>query len=236
MTMIAERPIEKSIAVITTELTQSEQHSAMSYEEFINNVDENAHAEWVNGETILFMPPLIRHQQIVGFLYAFLINFVQSYQLGEVLTAPTEMKVSPDSNAREPDILFIAQTHLDRLTEKRLMGPADLIVEVVSPESVYRDRSDKFDEYEAAGVREYWVVDARPGKERIDFWVLDENGRYRAALPDENGVYHTTVIPGFKLKVDWLWAAEKPSPLLAFAEMAGFAPEIIELLRKGPQG
>ena len=106
---------------------------------------------------------------------------------------------------------------------------------MISPESVYRDRSDKFDEYEAAGVREYWVVDARLGKERADFWVLDDGGRYRAALPDANGVYHASVIPGFTLKVAWLWAAEKPSPLLAFAEMAGFSAEIIEVLRKGPQ-
>ncbi|CAN5509770.1 hypothetical protein BH10CHL1_BH10CHL1_18210 [soil metagenome] len=91
-------------------------------------------------------------------------------------------------------------------------------------------------EYEAAGVCEYWTVDARPGKERADFWVLDDAGHYRAALPDENGVYHASVIPGFKLKVNWLSTEEKPSPLLAFVEMTGFSSEVIEILRKGPQG
>jgi len=235
MTMVAELPVEKAVNITAIDASQGERRIPMSYAEFLNNVDENTHAEWVNGETILFMPPGTRHQQVVAFLFKLLGIFVDHFRLGEIISAPYEMKASPESNAREPDILFIAQAHLDRLTEKRLIGPADLIVEVISPESVYRDRSDKFDEYEAAGVREYWVVDARPGKERADFWVLDEGGRYRATLPDENGVYQSIIIPGFKLKVAWLWAIEKPSPLLAFAEMAGFSPEIIELLRKGPQ-
>lgn len=233
MTMVAEWPIEN---VVVADDRQGERHVRMSYEEFLKNIDEETHAEWVNGETILFRPPLIKHQQIVGFLYALLLNFVQYYQLGEVLTAPTEMKATPESKAREPDIRFIAKEHLDRLTKKQLAGPADLVVEVILPESVSRDRNDKFDQYEAAGIREYWVVDARPGQSWVDFWVLDDAGRYRAALPDENGIYHATVIPGFKLKVNWLLTEEKPSPLLAFVEMAGFSSDVSEMLRKGPQG
>lgn len=229
MTMVAESAPD-------TITTTDERRVPISYEEFLANADENMHAEWVDGEIINFMPPGTRHQQIVAFLLKLLGIYVDHFRLGEVIVAPYEMKVSPDSNAREPDVLFIATNHLDRLTENRLIGPADLIIEVISPESVYRDRSDKFDEYEAAGVREYWIVDARPGKERTDFWVLDKAGRYRAALPDENGVYHAAVIPGFKLKVNWLSVEEKPSPLLAFVEMAGFSKDVIDLLRKGPQG
>jgi hypothetical protein len=40
----------------------------MSYEEFLKNVQEQAHAEWAEGETILFMPPGTKHQQVVAFL------------------------------------------------------------------------------------------------------------------------------------------------------------------------
>ena len=153
----------------------------MSYEEFLHAVDEDTHAEWVNGEAVIFMPPNIRHQEIVSFLVALLRIYVRFFELGQILTAPCEMKVSPESNAREPDILYIAKAHLDRLTETRLAGPADLLVEVISEESAARDRSDKFYEYQAAGVREYWIVDPRPGYERADFWVLDAEGQYRSA-------------------------------------------------------
>lgn len=204
----------------------------MSYDEFLNQIDESKHAEWVDGEVIIFMPPTTRHQQLVGFLYSLLLSYIQHFRLGEVIIAPYEMKTTPESNSREPDILFVANEHLDRLTEKKLEGPADLVVEAISTSSVYRDRSDKFDEYEAAGVREYWLVDARPGKENASFWVLDETGKYRAGIVDENDVYRSTVIPGFWLNLEWLRTEGQPSPILAFAEIAGLPEAVIEQLRR----
>ena len=178
------------------------------------------------------MPPGTLHQKLVGFLFHVLGLFVEFYRLGQVLTAPYEMKTSPDSNAREPDVLFVANEHSDRLVEQRLIGPADLVVEVVSQESFARDRGDKFYEYQEAGVREYWVIDPRPGKERADFWVLDERGRYRPVPLDADGVYRSTVIPGFWIDADWLLGAERPDPQLVFAEIAGFPAAMIEQLRR----
>jgi Uma2 family endonuclease len=213
----------------------SETRLRMRYEEFLRIADEDKHAEWTEGETIIFMPPSTRHQQLVGFLYTILLNFVQHFRLGELLVAPYEMKVVPDGNSREPDILFVATENLARLTEKKLEGPADLVVEVISPESVYRDRSDKFDEYAAAGVREYWLVDARTGKENASFWVLDEHGKYRAAVVDDAGVYRSSVIPSFWFKPAWLWEEERPSPLLLFAEIAGLPEAVIQALRQSQQ-
>lgn len=78
---------------------------------------------------------------------------------------------------REPDLLFVAQEHLDRLQETYLDGPANLVVEVVSPESLARDRGAKFVEYEAGGVPEYWLLD--PLRRWAEFYCLGEDGRYR---------------------------------------------------------
>jgi Uma2 family endonuclease len=214
------------------EKTTGETRLRMSYAEFLQTIDEDQHAEWVDGETIIFMPPGLEHQDLVTFLVTLLRVFVQHFQLGTVLTAPFEMKLSAEGSGREPDILFIANEHRDRLTPQRLAGPADLVVEVISPESVYRDRSDKFDEYEAAGVREYWLVDARTDKENASFWVLNENGKYGAAIVDDQGIYRSTVIPGFWFKPAWLWVEERPSPLLLFAEIAGLPAAVVELLQR----
>ncbi|MFN8493656.1 MAG: Uma2 family endonuclease [Caldilineaceae bacterium] len=155
-----------------------EKRLRMSYEEFLAWANEDTHAEWVDGEVIIFMPKP-RHQDIVTFLVTLLRLFVQFHRLGQVFTAPVEMKVTPTSNAREPDILFVAQDNLARITEDRIEGAADLIVEVISSESVSRDRTDKFYVYQEAGVREYWLLDPRPGKERADFWILDDDGKYQ---------------------------------------------------------
>ena len=55
-------------------------------------------------------------------------------------------------------MLFVATERRERIQSAYLDGPADLAVEIVSPESIARDRGDKFAEYEAGGVREYWLM------------------------------------------------------------------------------
>jgi len=190
------------------------------------------YAEWVDGEVFVYMPPKERHANITGFLYTLLRFFVDFFRLGEVLTAPFEMKLSLRGPAREPDILFVAREHLDRLTEERLVGPADLVVEVVSDDSVTRDRVKKFYEYQAAGVREYWVIDSRPGERQADFWIVDEHGRYQSVPIGDDGIYRSTILPGFWLRVDWLWGETLPDPLLTFAEIVGFPSQVVEALRE----
>jgi Uma2 family endonuclease len=131
------------------------------------------------------------------------------------------MRATPDGPAREPDLIFVAREHLDRLSQERLSGPADLVVEVISDDSVARDRADKFYEYQEAGVREYWILDSRPGRERTDFYVLDDRGRYRPVPPASDGRYHSTVLPGFWLQVDWVTSVEPPAVLTALAQIVG---------------
>jgi Uma2 family endonuclease len=193
----------------------------MSYEEYLTWADEDVHAEWVNGEVIVQMPPKEPHQRVVAFLLQLLGLFSGLFRLGRLLPAPFEMRATPDGPAREPDLLFIAHVHLERLTEARLSGPADLVVEVVSDDSVARDRAEKFYEYQAAGVLEYWIIDPRPGRERVDFYVLDDKGRYRPVPVGSDGRYHSTVLPGFWLQVDWVLAPEPPEVLQALAQIVG---------------
>lgn len=88
-------------------------------------------------------------------------------------------------------------------------GPADLAIEIVSPESVLRDRGAKYAEYEAGGVREYWIIDAEA--RRADFFVLDGEGRYQRASPDDGGKYASAVLPGFWVNIGWLWQSPLPS-------------------------
>jgi Uma2 family endonuclease len=166
-----------------TALTDREQRIAMSYEEFLARIDESLHAEWIAGEVVIFMPPNDRHQALVSLLNTLLTLFVRVYGLGIIRVSPYQMRATPDGPAREPDLLFVAQAHLDRVTPNRLVGPADLVIEIISDESVARERADKFYEYQAAGILEYWLIDPRLGKERIDIFRLDEQGRSCATPP-----------------------------------------------------
>jgi Uma2 family endonuclease len=205
----------------STAPTGHDQPLRMSYEEFLAWADEDVHAEWVNGEVIVQMPPKEPHQRVLAFLMSLMTLFIELFKLGRLLPAPFEMRAVPGGSAREPDLIFVAREHLDRLSPERLSGPADLVVEVISDDSVARDRADKFYEYQAAGVREYWILDSRPGRERADFYVLDAKGRYRPVPPDPDSRYDSTVLPGFWLHVGWVTSAEPPAVLTALAQIVG---------------
>ena len=209
-------------------LSDREQSLRLNYDEFVARVDESAHAEWADGEAIIFMSPKERHQALIFFLSLLIGNFVLWLDRGIVRTAPYEMRIVPDGPTREPDILFIARDHLERVTENGLTGPADLIIEVVSEESFKRDRDTKFYEYEAGGVPEYWFLDPRPRRERAELYALNAEGRYAPIVPDERGRYHSVALPGFWLNPTWLWQNPAPNPLLLLAEIA---PQLIQLSR-----
>jgi Uma2 family endonuclease len=102
-------------------------------------------------------PSNLLHQALALFLARLVAAFVEAHDLGQVWIPPTLMRLSSRPSGREPDLLFVASEHLDRLRGTYIDGPADLVVEVVSPESEERDRVEKLAEYEAARVPEYWL-------------------------------------------------------------------------------
>lgn len=179
----------------------------LTYEEFLEWADEDTRAEWVDHEVIVMSPASNKHQDVAGFFESLLRIFAEERGLGVVRSAPFQMKLE---HGREPDVLFLADEHRDRLRETYLDGPADLVVEIVSPGSGPRDRGEKFYEYEAGGVREYWLVD--PIREQIEVYRLEE-GRYRLVQPEEEDVYRSEVVSGFWLRASWLWQEPLPKVL-----------------------
>ncbi len=175
----------------------------VSYEEFLQWLDEDTWAEWVDGEVHIMSPVSGEHQMVVIYLAALLTNYVSTQQIGTVLGEPFQMKSGPDLPGRSPDIVFVSagRTHLIR--RHFLEGAADLVVEVISPESRARDRGDKYYEYEQAGVREYWIVD--PDRKQVEFHVLTPQGMYHPAFVGSEGEYHSTAVEGFWIRVEWLW-------------------------------
>jgi len=193
-----------------TQSTQISTETQLSYAQFLERCSEDSWAEWLDGEVVILTPASDRHQDLSGFLAAILRLYAETRQLGAVRSAPFQMHLAEQRRGREPDLLFIAQEHLERLQPTYLEGPADLAVEIVSPESRLRDRGAKFAEYEAGGVREYWLLD--PEERRADFYLLGRDGRYdRQKAP--NGRYSSPVLSGMELQLEWLWQRPLP-PLL----------------------
>jgi Uma2 family endonuclease len=186
----------------------------MTFEEFLD-WNGDTYAEWVDGEVILMSPVSSKHQLLAAFLAALLQFFVEANNRGLVLTAPFLMKLAFRPSGREPDVMFIARERLDDLTNVYLDGPADLAIEVISPDSRTRDRKDKYLEYQQAGVREYWLFD--PIRKRTEFYRLNEEGTY-TAFPVDDGIFRSEVLQGLWLKVDWLWQEPLPSLMSVLKE------------------
>jgi Uma2 family endonuclease len=182
----------------------------MTYEQFLEWLDEDTHAEWVHGEVVFMSPIDDQHQDLAGFLLTSIRIFAEANRLGVVRHEPTQMKTSPDLPGRAPDILFVANAHLSRLKKTYVDGPADLVAEIVSPDSGARDRGDKYYEYEQGGVREYWLID--PQRKQAEFYVRDEAGIYQLS-PIADGIFRSTVLDGLWLQVDWLWQEPLPPVL-----------------------
>jgi Uma2 family endonuclease len=181
---------------------------AMTYEEFLNWPGDNHHVEWVNGR-IVFMSPVTKpHEIIRGFLYSLVKLFVEARHLGEVYSEPFQMKTGPDLPGRAPDLFFVANEHLGRVKRLNLEGPADLVVEIISPGSRAADRGDKFYEYEQGGVPEYWLLD--PERQQAEFYLRGNDGIYRLVPLGSDGIYRSQVLSDLWLKVEWLWQPLPP--------------------------
>ena len=203
--------------VVTAPAQREPPPRKMTYEEFLDWCDEDTWAEWVNGEVQMVSPASTRHQALASFLDAVLRAFIETHNLGVILPAPFSMRLPNVPSGREPDLLFIANEHHDRLKETFLDGPADVVIEIASPESRLRDRGAKFAEYEMDAVPEYWLLD--PEEQRADFYRRAEDGRYQRVSIPGDGVYSSEIIAGFWLRVEWLWQDPLPKVVDVLREL-----------------
>ena len=89
---------------------QAEQRVPMTYDAFLA-LPNDVHAEWVEGEAIIFMTAKRIHQDVAGLLYNVLSTYVQLLRLGWVGDEPFEMRLWPGRSSRLPDVLFVATPH-----------------------------------------------------------------------------------------------------------------------------
>lgn len=182
----------------------------MTYAKFLAWEGGNQHAEWVNGEVVMMAPVSNEHSEIQVFLLTILKLFVDAWDVGQIRTEPFQMKTGPDLPGRSPDILFVAKRNVARLKKSHLEGPADLVVEIVSPATQAIDRGEKYYEYEAGGVREYWLID--PLRKKAEFYLLGRDRVYHLA-PVEGDIFRSVVLKGLWINVGWLWRRPLPSVL-----------------------
>jgi Uma2 family endonuclease len=177
----------------------------MAEQEFVEWTLNRVAAEWVDGEVVLMPPVSDVHDDLDTWLIAVLRHFVESRRLG-VIRHNMFVRFARRRRRRVPDVIFIAEAHRRRIRDTFIDGAPDLIIEVVSPDSQNRDRREKYFDYEAAGVREYWIVD--PLSRTLNAYAL--HGRKYKHIDPKDDLVHSTVLRGFFLRPKWLFGRQRP--------------------------
>jgi Uma2 family endonuclease len=181
----------------------------VSYEDFLTG-KYGTHVEWVNGMVIEMPSVGFTQNRLNKFLIILLQTYCELTDGGVVTYDPFVMKSRDDLPGRQPDVQIILPNRLHLLKENEMAGPANLVIEIVSPESGARDRGEKRDEYEQGGVQEYWILD--PQRRESLFYVRGEDELFHLRLPVD-GVYTSSVLPKLKFKVDILWRENLPTTI-----------------------
>lgn len=182
--------------------------TGLTFEQFLKQFD-GVHAEWHCGNVEVVVANNLTHQEIFMFLVRFFGMYFDLRPVGKLLIASFTMKISDDVPAREPDLMIVLNENRHRIQETFLQGPADIAIEIVLPESTDRDYGAKFREYEAAGVREYWLLD--PLREQPTIYALNAQGRYQRVSPDVQGRIVSALLPVFALDPAMFWQEKLPA-------------------------
>ena len=157
--------------------------------EDIYNLPDGQRAELIDGQIYYMAPPSRRHQRIVGKLFTYISQYIESKSGScEPYIAPFAVFLNEDDKTYvEPDISVICDS--DKLTDQGCKGAPDWIIEIVSLGSRRMDYSIKLFKYRSAGVREYWIVD--PAKDRITVWDLRNDNYDEFSFSDKvkAGIY-----------------------------------------------
>src|SRR3954468_16694708 len=137
----------------------AETHGAvLTYDDLKQMPDDRNRYEIIEGVLHVTPAPNAGHQRAVLRLARPLDEHVTVNGLGEVFIAPFDVKLD-EKSVVQPDVLFVARNGRAVNLGSHIVGPPDLVIEVLSPSTTGRDMRTKWQLYAAHGVPHYWYVD-----------------------------------------------------------------------------
>ena len=139
----------------------------------LENLPAGVQMELIDGVFYDMGTPRVLHQILVGEIYRQIANaLIASGKPCIALVAPTDVQLDKDEwTMVQPDIMIICKN--DRLTYKEIYGSPDFVIEIISPWTRKKDYTIKPHKYQAAGVREYWILD--PYQEKLLIYDFEES-------------------------------------------------------------
>ena len=164
---------------------------------FYEDMTPELKIEFIDGEVILHSPARNVHLDVTVWILKLLHTYVGIHQLGEVKSEKC-LVVFP-RNDYEPDVVYFGPEKASKLQADTMKFPIpDLVVEVLSESTEQRDRGVKFEDFEAHGVLEYWIVDAEA--QTVEQFVR-QGEILHLKMKSSTGELASDTIPGFTVSV-----------------------------------
>jgi len=197
-------PTEEELPLIHTvnEVDFAAYHSYADYMRFA--FDERL--EIIKGHLFKMSPaPSRQHQGILTNIFGPIYNILKGKPCN-VYTAPFDVRLAKKT-ADDKDVFTVVQPDIvvvcdqSKLDKRGCIGAPDIVVEILSPGNNKKELINKYEVYEEAGVREYWIVSAT---EKTFFrYILDEKGKFQPTkLLTVGEEVNTPILPGLLLILD----------------------------------
>ena len=190
-------PILKSprLPDITATLVNRLRDETERRERFYDEMSEDDKVEFINGEFIAQLPSRNCELCAKQNMATLLNTFAQVHRLGEVRDGQC-LCVFP-RNDYEPDIVFFSKEKSNQFTDDQMLFPApDFVVEILSPSTEKYDRNEKFVDYAAHGVQEYWIIE--PEIEIVEQY-FNEGGKFVLFQKLHKGLLESKTVSGFAI-------------------------------------
>ncbi len=174
-----------------------------TYEDYLKTPEDKRY-ELIEGELIMTLSPVPQHQRISRRIEFMIEKFVTEKSLGEILDAPCDVYLDSE-NVIQPDILFISKERLNIIGEKNIQGAPDLVIEILSESSAYRDLVKKKKIYASFGVKEYWIVD--PEEKTVEIYLLEGSAFTLSKRFDKNDVLSSPLLTGLEIDLAQVFAS-----------------------------
>lgn len=191
------------MATIITDINQLDPKGTYSYADYLLWKFQER-VELFKGKILKMSPaPSRKHQEISKNVNRVLDKFFYEKKCS-LYYAPFDVRI-PIKTKEDQEIFTVVQPDLcvicdpNKLDDRGCIGAPDLIIEILSPGNSKREMKDKFELYEEAGVREYWIID--PNQESVLINVL-ENGKYITQKPIVEDTIHSHIFPNLEMHTD----------------------------------
>jgi Uma2 family endonuclease len=177
-----------------------EKEPKYTYDDYAK-LPEGAPYQLIGGMLVKSPAPVPYHQGLAGRLHLVFAE-LEKQGKGKVYFSPIDVYLS-DIEAYQPDLIFIDSSRLEIIGEKKIEGPPDIVIEILSPSNAYFDLRHKMDMYEKYGVKEYWIVD--PPSKTVELHQNGEEGYELRAKAKMQGGVTSTLYPELSVNVEELF-------------------------------